>query len=418
MEQSDIFRYGIFIVMMIGGAALMADATNYIVLTKTTVTNLSNQTTSAEFIIAGTFGQAVGNGSFTFPSNLNVNGSLLVGGVNVINLINSNNNTMTNITTTLGNGLGYLQNQVISNNNTLTNLIGTKGNVSSSGNTPYIPYFFTPALLVNSPIYVESSNKVIVQGTANFTGMTANTTFEGDVQIKGKLYGGSPVKIAGGLDVISGNANFGDIFVSSCDGCVVYSFNQTTNFSSINATNITAINLVVTGNVTFPPNTFPIFNESGISRNYSMQVSTATPNITITLPAGNKIISVDVKITGTSVSTPLMLIFNDDMGNNYMYKRIQAYTFLYQGVTVQPRTNITMEGYSSSLGRDIKISVIPFTNSAIGYFKVILEDNTTAPFMTDGNFDWRNNTLSTMTIQTVNGVINSGSYIIVKSEGL
>lgn len=49
---------------------------------------------------------------------------------------------------------------------------------------------------------VGGSNFLVREdGHINVTGTTANSTFEGDVQIKGTLHGGSPLKIAGGLNV-------------------------------------------------------------------------------------------------------------------------------------------------------------------------------------------------------------------------
>src|SRR3989344_6848003 len=52
--------------------------------------------------------------------------------------------------------------------------------------------------------------KLEVAGTINatqlnITGRNINSSFEGDLQIKGTLYGGSPLKISGGLNITSGN---------------------------------------------------------------------------------------------------------------------------------------------------------------------------------------------------------------------
>ncbi len=57
----------------------------------------------------------------------------------------------------------------------------------------------------NSPFH-----KLHVVGHINVTGVTSNSTFEGDVRIKGTLYGGSPLKIAGGLNLTEGNITFPD----------------------------------------------------------------------------------------------------------------------------------------------------------------------------------------------------------------
>ena len=49
-------------------------------------------------------------------------------------------------------------------------------------------------------------------GHINVTGITARSTFNGDVEILGTLFGGSPVKIGGGLSILSGDVfSSGDI---------------------------------------------------------------------------------------------------------------------------------------------------------------------------------------------------------------
>jgi hypothetical protein len=289
-----------------------------------------------------------------------------------------------------------------------------------------VPYFSTPTSLIDSPIYIASPDKIIVNGTANFTGTLTNTTFVGDVQIIGRLYGGSPVKIAGGLDVLSGNSSFGDIFVNSCQGCGVFTYNGTANYSGVNAPNITAINLVVLNSITVPNQSIPqsaiinltAYNESGIARNLSYLLGIAAPSITVPLPASIET-TVTVMVAGTSQPTSIMLKFNGDMGNNYMYRRIQGYTWLYQGVTLLPRTNITLEGYSYDGQRQIDIKVTKAPSGAIGSYRVSTGNNITVmPYSTLGNFDWQNTTATTLTVEAAQGNINSGSYIIVKSEGL
>jgi hypothetical protein len=245
--------------------------------------------------------------------------------------------------------------------------------------------------------------------------MDANTTFTGDVQILGKLYGGSPVKIAGGLDVISGNSNFGDIFVNSCDGCGVFTYNGTANYTGINASNITAVNLVVTGTATFVN---PPFNESGISRNYSLILNTPMNAVNVPVPM-NREVTMTAFINGTSQPSSIMMTFNDDMANNYMYRRIQGYTFLYQAITASPRTNITMEGYTSNGQRQIEIKITKLNNGVVGSYRISTGDNlSSTPYSTLGNFEWINSDAVNVTLMSSVGNINSGSYIIVKSEGL
>jgi hypothetical protein len=52
---------------------------------------------------------------------------------------------------------------------------------------------------------VNITSDVIIGGALNFTGTEKNATFQGDVRIIGTLYGGSPLKIAGGLNLLGGN---------------------------------------------------------------------------------------------------------------------------------------------------------------------------------------------------------------------
>ena len=47
------------------------------------------------------------------------------------------------------------------------------------------------------------SQELDVAGHINVTGTSSNSTFEGDVIIKGTLYGGSPLKVAGGINISS-----------------------------------------------------------------------------------------------------------------------------------------------------------------------------------------------------------------------
>jgi hypothetical protein len=434
----EVPRYLLFIGMMLIFGAIMAEATNYVIINRFAASNATNASTQAEYIIPGTFGAAVLNGTYIFPADLYVDGVLYVNGTDILARLIADNNTQAVMIQAIDGSLATLYTRESSNNVTQANemsslqgQINSKGNVSSTGSSPYLPYFATSTLLGNSPIYRDTANRVTVNGTMNVTGLDENTTFEGDVKIIGRLYGGSPVKIAGGLDVLSGNSNFGDIFVNSCQGCGVFTYNGTANYSGINATNVTVQNIVVLNSIVVPNQSIPqsaiinltfpnqtIYNESGITRNLSYLLGVAGPSITIPLP--NQLeTTVTVSVTGTSQPTSLMLTFNGDLGNNYMYRRIQGYTWLYQGITIVPRTNITMEGYQYNGQRSIEIKVSRAPTGTVGSFQVVSGDNiSVTPYTTLGNFDWTNSTATTLTIQAAQGNINSGSYIIVKSEGL
>jgi len=75
-------------------------------------------------------------------------------------------------------------------------------------------------------------------GIYNFTHTGDNITVFGDLKIIGTLYGGSPVKISGGINA-SGTSFFNDINVDSCVGCAII------NGTNVNADNITAKNILV-----------------------------------------------------------------------------------------------------------------------------------------------------------------------------
>ena len=55
-------------------------------------------------------------------------------------------------------------------------------------------------------------------GHINVSGTSSNSTFQGDVKIIGTLYGGSPLKVGGGLNVTSGNLIFSDGSVQTSAG--------------------------------------------------------------------------------------------------------------------------------------------------------------------------------------------------------
>ena len=53
-------------------------------------------------------------------------------------------------------------------------------------------------------------NQNVQISTLNVTDANTNATFQGDVKIIGTLFGGSPLKVSGGLNVISGDLIFSD----------------------------------------------------------------------------------------------------------------------------------------------------------------------------------------------------------------
>jgi len=63
----------------------------------------------------------------------------------------------------------------------------------------------------------------VVAGTFGANVGNGNYTFPDNVTIIGTLYGGSPLKVAGGMNV-TGDSNFNDIVVDSCVGCGNASF--------------------------------------------------------------------------------------------------------------------------------------------------------------------------------------------------
>ena len=77
---------------------------------------------------------------------------------------------------------------------TVTRTIMTLKNDGNVGISNTIP---------NATLHVAGTT--ILGGEFNVTGYSKNATFQGDVRIIGTLYGGSPLKIAGGLNVTSGD---------------------------------------------------------------------------------------------------------------------------------------------------------------------------------------------------------------------
>lgn len=547
----EIPRMLLWIVLLLVFGSVMAEATNYIIINTNQGGNATTNNVTAENVMPGTFGLSFGGGNFTFPQNLTVTGTLVTGKLNVDNItakgvyatnyLTLENGGYLNLPTNsvvdqyiqsldagklfnvsalnyqinvnsgniqggipysilVGNASAYcpggsvVQNVTLINGTIFLNCVsGSTGNLTGSGTTPYVPYFTSSSNLASSPIYVDSSDKIVVNGTANFTGMAVNNTFYGDVQIIGKLYGGSPVKIAGGLNVISGDANFTDIYVSNCFGCAII------NGTTINASNITAQNFIALGSLTVNPGgniSFPnqslfidylygttsascpsgefqttttftngtitvscaapminvtsiavngpylynitsgntntiyfnetylnqtvnalisefnatirTYNESGITRNYTL-----TGAMTGTLPVSD-VITIKGILTPTS-SASILLNFNSDVTNSYLYRRVQGLNWLYQAVTVNPQKNITLEQYQSTTVRDVTITIYRTGTDISGEFLVTAYVNgTMAPYKTMGSFNYKNS--SSVNTFSISPAFTGDSYLIVTSE--
>ncbi len=113
---------------------------------------------------------------------------------------------------------------------------------------------------VGNGLYTFPDN-LSVQDHIHVQGILENSTFDGDVTIKGTLYGASPLKVAGGMNV-SGNSLFNNIFVDNCVGCPIgfgkkgirpWLFNDTFNMS-FNEThlNLSILNVVGAHTTTLP----------------------------------------------------------------------------------------------------------------------------------------------------------------------
>ena len=190
--------------------------------------------------------------------------------------------------------LSYLDYKILVNASNITGFPGTVIPANNVTNGTFAGGNYT------FPEWLNTNN-------LNVTGTNANATFEGDVQIYGRLYGGSPVKIVGGVNVTNGNSTFGEITVTSCIGCVIV--NATANFTSINVTNGTFQNVIVTGNITLQNNS--ILDAYIVSVNWSKitdfpGISIPQANITtgIVIPFSNTtgIASFQCPITGEVLS--------------------------------------------------------------------------------------------------------------------
>ena len=117
-----------------------------------------------------------------------------------------------------------------------------------------------------------------VSGHINSTGTLSNSTFSGDVRILGTLYGGSPVKIAGGLNVINGNITFTNGNVISVTEYVIQSGGSTRLFINETTGNVG----IGTTNPTFKLDVNGVINASGLLINGTAMTSGST-----SLPAAN-----------------------------------------------------------------------------------------------------------------------------------
>lgn len=178
----------------------------------------------------------------------------------------------------------------------------TSGNITINASTPLsIPNL--PASNVSSGTFGSNTGggdyvfprNVTILGFLNISGQGGNSTIKGDLRINGTIYGGSPVKIEGGLKV-GGNAQFNDIFVTTCTGCAII------NGTTINATNITAENVFVTQQLT-------AVNITAVSVIANLTGSTFPASY---CPAGYSVTG--IMIDGTVVCTLFNVTFNGTSG--------------------------------------------------------------------------------------------------------
>lgn len=153
---------------------------------------------------------------------------------------------------------------------------------------------------------------VTIDGFLNVSGVGGNSTIKGDLQINGTIYGGSPVKISGGIRVF-GNGVFDDISVDSCTGCAII------NGTTINATNITAINGFFNYvNVTTVLNATTILSNYIITKNLNVTENFTAPNIT----ASDRL-SIRSKVSNTtavfSYTSGGLLTLNQTSGSGFLY---------------------------------------------------------------------------------------------------
>lgn len=508
--SNDWKRIGIMIGLLLLFGSIFAEATNYIIINRGTDLNLSNisfnysGTIPASNITAGTFGTEQGGGDFTFPNNLTVMDNIVINGnSSLIGLLTLNSYPYCTIKTNgsggiiCGTDLNYYPTSVSIDGNDIKTLQIARdslGNISTTFtdlirqtngfyiyNSTMTDLLFNESQLNQTILSIISTNTTgitslpasnISAGTfgsnvgngnytfpeyleiskhINVTGNESNSTFYGDITVIGKIYGGSPVKIAGGLNVTTGDSWFGNITVEKCIGCEII------NGTNINADNISAQNLYVNQTINLPNNsiidayinsmnanklfnlsaldyeilisqdnitgglTIPYsnitglpnvttYNESGIARNYSM-----TGTGTGSLPDWD-IIYIDGVIKPMTNGS-LVFLFNNDTTPSYLYRRVQGLAFLYQAVTVNPQQNITLEQYVSDKERAISIIIKRTPTQILGEFYITSYYNSTyAPYKTMGSFSYKNTT--NVNTFSISPTLSADSYLIVKSETL
>ncbi|MBI3035802.1 collagen-like protein [Candidatus Woesearchaeota archaeon] len=145
------------------------------------------------------------------------------------------------------------------------------------------------------------SQKLHVAGHINVTGTSGNSTFEGDVRIKGRLYGGSPLQIGDGINITGGNIIFPDGTTLATSSVI---FQTIANYSQVNVTG--QVFLATTGGnvgigTTSPSEKLTVIGNVSFSGNFTVNnlfnVSADNGNVNVAgiLDAGN------VRILGNGV---------------------------------------------------------------------------------------------------------------------
>lgn len=317
-------------------------------------------------------------------------------------------------------------------------------------------------LPLSSPYILNLSDRIVAKIIANVTGVGAAPTvslFIGDssdshlslpsqaVDVSNFVpYSGAANNLNMGIyDVIAANF-FGNIGWGNISGYPGTTLDINTNttgllaWSRINFPGLSIPQANITTGISIPQSNIstgitipatnvtnlPMANESGISRNGTFSLSSNNNTLYVPLSGGD-IIHIKGVVVGTTLATPLIFTINGDVQINYAYRRIQSYRLLQQAITVNPQTNVTMEGYDWSGNRTVEISIYKNANGVTGEFTVTsasdnlvgsISGNIVATNSTVGMFTWRNLTsaIGFIEIRPATGNLLAGSYMIETSE--